>query len=89
VAGSDGQKVFLEFDGIRQAGHFFLNGQSIGKYENDITAVGFDITKFVKYSGQDNILAVKIDNNPNYKEEGAGYLEGISYDEMPLFLNKV
>ena len=69
-AGSDGQKVFLEFDGMRQAGHFFLNGQPIGKYENGITAVGFDITKFVKYSGQDNILAVKVDNNPNYKEEG-------------------
>jgi beta-galactosidase len=69
-AGSDGQKVFLEFDGMRQAGHFFLNGQPIGKYENGITAVGFDITKFVKYSGQDNILAVKVDNSPNYKEEG-------------------
>jgi len=69
-AGTDGQKVFLQFDGMRQAGHFFLNGKPIGKYENGITAVGFDITSFVNYGGKDNILAVKVDNSPNYKEEG-------------------
>ncbi|HZL11982.1 MAG TPA: DUF4982 domain-containing protein [Prolixibacteraceae bacterium] len=67
---ADGQKVFLQFDGMRQAGRFFLNGQPIGKYENGVTAVGFDITRFVKFGGKDNILAVKVDNSPNYKEEG-------------------
>ncbi len=66
---ANGQKVFLQFDGMRQAGHFFLNGKSIGIYENGITAVGLDITKFVKFGGQDNILAVQVDNNPNYKEQ--------------------
>jgi len=69
-AGTDGRKVFLQFDGMRQAGRFFLNGQPIGKYENGVTAVGLDITKFVKFGGQDNILAVKVDNSPGYKEEG-------------------
>jgi len=68
-AGSDGQKVFLQFDGMRQAGRFFLNGQPIGKYENGVTAVGFDITKFVNFGGKENILAVKVDNSPGYKEE--------------------
>jgi beta-galactosidase len=57
---------------MRQAGHFFLNGQPIGKYENGVTAVGLDITKFVKFGGQDNLLAVKVDNSPNYKEEATG-----------------
>jgi beta-galactosidase len=69
-AGTKGQKVFLQFDGMRQAGRFFLNGQPIGKYENGVTAVGFDITRFVKFGGPDNILAVKVDNSPDYKEEG-------------------
>jgi beta-galactosidase len=69
-ANADGQKVFLEFDGMRQAGHFFLNGQFVGKYENGITAVGLDITRFVKFGGQDNLLAVKVDNSPGYREEG-------------------
>ena len=71
-ANADGQKVFLQFDGMRQAGRFFLNGQPIGKYENGITAVGFDITQFVKFKGQDNILAVKVDNSTGYKEEATG-----------------
>ena len=71
-AGADGQKVFIEFDGMRQAGRFFLNGQPIGKYENGVTAVGLDITKFVNSGGQDNVLAVKVDNSPNYKEEATG-----------------
>ncbi len=68
-ANADGQKVFLQFDGMRQAGRFFLNGQFIGKHENGITAVGFDVTPFVKYGGKDNIIAVKVDNSPGYKEE--------------------
>ena len=71
-AGADGQKVFLEFDGMRQAGRFFLNGQPVGKYENGVTAVGLDITKFAKFGGQDNVLAVKVDNSPGYREEATG-----------------
>jgi beta-galactosidase len=71
-AGADGQKVFLEFDGLRQAAHFFLNGQPIGKYENGVTAVGLDITKAAKFGGQDNLLAVQVDNSTNYKEEATG-----------------
>ena len=71
-ASAEGQKVFIQFDGMRQAGRFFLNGQPIGKYENGVTAVGLDITRFAKFGGQDNVLAVKVDNSPNYKEEATG-----------------
>ncbi len=71
-ASADGRKIFLEFDGMRQAGRFFVNGQPIGKYENGVTAVGLDITKAVKFGGQDNLLAVQVDNSPNYKEEATG-----------------
>jgi beta-galactosidase len=70
--GTNGQKVFIQFDGLRQAGRFFMNGQPIGKYENGITPVGLDITKYVRYGNQDNILAVKVDNSPGYKEEATG-----------------
>jgi beta-galactosidase len=73
VPGSrDGQKVFLEFDGLRQAARFFVNGQPVGKYENGVTPVGLDISKFVKHDGTDNVLAVQVDNSPNYKEEATG-----------------
>jgi beta-galactosidase len=71
-AGAEGGKVFLEFDGLRQAGRVYLNGQPVGKYENGVTAVGFDLTRFVRFGGQDNLLAVKVDNSPNYREEATG-----------------
>jgi beta-galactosidase len=71
-ASATGQKVFLEFDGMRQAGHLFLNGKPIGKYENGVTAVAFDITDFANFGGKDNLLAVKVDNSSDYKEEATG-----------------
>ena len=83
---ADGQKVFIQFDGMRQAGWFFINGQPVGKYENGVTAVGLDITKFAKFGGRDNVLAVKVDNNPGYKEEATGTtFEWNSKDFNPNF----
>lgn len=36
AAAKDG-KVFLEFEGLKQAGHFWVNGRFVGKYENGVT----------------------------------------------------
>jgi beta-galactosidase len=71
-ATATGQKVFIQFDGMRQAGRFFVNGQAVGKYENGVTAVGIDVTDFVNFDGKDNVIAVKVDNSPAYTEEGTG-----------------
>jgi beta-galactosidase len=85
-AGAEGRKVFIQFDGMRQAGWFFINGQPVGKYENGVTAVGIDITKFAKFGGQDNVLAVKVDNSPGYREEATGTgFEWNSKDFNPNF----
>ena len=74
IASADsGKKIFLEFEGIRQAGEFYLNGKFIGRHENGVMAFGFDITDLV--NGRENVLAVKIDNAWNYKEKStnSGY----------------
>ena len=63
-----GRKIFLEFEGMRQAGDIFLNGKAIGLYENGITAYGIDITDGVQEDGQENVLAVKVDNRTTYQE---------------------
>jgi beta-galactosidase len=68
-AGSDGKKVFLEFEGIRQGGEFFLNGKTIGRHENGITAFGFDITDGVRQAPAENVLAVRTDNAWDYREQ--------------------
>ncbi|KAL4754972.1 hypothetical protein BDW72DRAFT_212487 [Aspergillus terricola var. indicus] len=47
---SRGDKVFLEFEGIRHAGEFYLNDKWIGRSENGVMAFGFDITDTVTYN---------------------------------------
>jgi beta-galactosidase len=62
-------KVFLEFEGMRQAGDIFLNGKQIGLYENGVTAYGLDLTTVAHFGPQENILAVKLDNRTSYAEK--------------------
>ena len=67
-AGSADKKLFLEFEGVRQAGEFYLNGKFIGRHENGITAFGFDISGLIN-ANKDNVIAVKIDNSWTYREK--------------------
>ena len=68
-ASAKGQKIFLEFEGIRQAGEFYLNGKPIGMSENGVMAFGFDITDAAKLGDEENVLAARIDNDWDYKEK--------------------
>jgi len=74
AADAKDKKVFLEFEGVRQAGEFYLNGKFIGRHENGVTAFGFDISNLIE-ADKDNVLAVRIDNAWNYREKAtnSGY----------------
>jgi len=65
-------KVFLEFEGIRQAGEVYLNGKFIGRHEDGVMAFGFDISDAVKPAPAENVLAVRTDNRWDYKEKATG-----------------
>nr|WP_276902502.1 sugar-binding domain-containing protein [Pedobacter kyonggii] len=67
-------KIFLEFEGIRQAGEFYLNGKFIGRHENGVMAFGFDISSLINQN-KENVIAVRIDNAWNYREKAtnSGY----------------
>ena len=71
-AGAKDGKVFLEFEGLKQAGHFWVNGKLVGRFENGVTACGLDLTDFVNFGDADNVIAVKVDNSNNYQEEATG-----------------
>jgi beta-galactosidase len=66
-AAAAGQKVYLEFEGMRQAGDIYLNGTDVGLYENGVTAYGVDITSALNFTGE-NVLAVKVDDRTTYQE---------------------
>jgi beta-galactosidase len=76
-------KVFIEFEGLKQAGHFWVNGQVAGLYENGVTPCGLDITKLVNFGDKDNVIAVKVDNSADYKEEATG----VEYEWMGRAFN--
>ena len=71
-ANHKGKKVFLEFEGIRQAGEFYLNGRYVGLHENGVMAFGFDITRYINFGPEENVIAVRIDNSWDYKEKSTG-----------------
>jgi beta-galactosidase len=68
-AAARGQKVFVEFEGVRQAGEFYVNGKYIGRHENGAMAFGFDISNEVNFGEADNLIAVRADNNWDYREK--------------------
>ena len=70
-ASAKGQKVFLELEGIRQAGNFYLNGTYVGLHENGAMAFGFDVSDLINFDGE-NVVAARIDNDWNYKEKATG-----------------
>ncbi|MFM2295189.1 MAG: hypothetical protein RLZZ350_1602, partial [Verrucomicrobiota bacterium] len=67
-ADAAGKKVFLEFEGVRQGGEFYVNGKFIGRHENGIMAVGFDVTDLLKPAPEENLVAVRTDNAWDYRE---------------------
>jgi beta-galactosidase len=70
------QKVFLEFEGMRQAGDIFVNGKEVGLYENGITAYGVDLSAaglgVLHFGNEENVIAVKVDNRTTYPERATG-----------------
>jgi beta-galactosidase len=63
------QKVFIEFEGARQAAEVWVNGQRMGLHENGITAFGFDLTNYVTFGSRfPNVIAVRVDNSWKYHE---------------------
>jgi len=68
-----GGKIFIEFEGARQAAEVWLNGKRVGLHENGINAFGFDLTDKLQFGPKKpNVIAVRVDNNWKYKERSSG-----------------
>ena len=60
-------KVYIEFEGVRQGGRVWVNGNYVGQSENGVMAFGVDISAVV-HDGE-NVIAVRTDNDWNYHSE--------------------
>jgi beta-galactosidase len=78
-----GDKIYLEFEGMRQAGTIYLNGTEVGLSENGITAYGVDISSYLNYGATGNVLAVMVDNTTTYEEQATG--SGFEWNRKDLY----
>ncbi len=63
-----GKRVCICFEGVEQAMYVWLNGNFVGYAEDSFTPSEFDLTPYIKETG--NVLAVEV-----YKNSTAAYLE--------------
>jgi beta-galactosidase len=71
------RKIFLEFQGIRNAGTFYVNGTKIGIHEDQISPCGLDITAAAHFGG-DNVIAVQVTNDDLAPDQT--YAPGVAFD---------
>ncbi len=64
----DGRQVFITFDGVDSASHFWLNGHHLGYAQDSRTPIEFDLTPHLKQGN--NVLAVEV-----YQYSDGSYLE--------------
>lgn len=81
--------VMLNLDGINWKADVWLNGHCLGRIEGAFVRGRFDVTQWLKASG--NVLAVRIVNNKNFggvkekNEETTGFNGGILGADNPTF----
>ena len=59
-----GKRIFIEFDGVQKYCKVFINGKYLGDHKGGYGSFDFDLTDHIKI-GQDNVLAVAVNNNLN------------------------
>ncbi|MFC2090462.1 beta-galactosidase GalB [Bacteroidota bacterium] len=55
--------IFIHFDGIYWNSEVYLNGTLLGKRPNGYISFYYDMTPYVHYGDEANVLAVKVDNS--------------------------
>lgn len=57
----NGQKVFIEFEGVQKYCKVWINGKYLGDHKGGYGSFDFDITDMIN-QGKDNVLAVAVNN---------------------------
>lgn len=54
---------FLEFDGIYRNSEVWINGNYLGKRPNGYISFSYEVTPYLVYGEEENVIAVKVDNS--------------------------
>lgn len=57
------KNIFIDFDGVYRNSEVFINGQSLGKRPNGYISFRYDLTPYLKFGKEQNVIAVRVDNS--------------------------
>jgi len=60
---SKGKEVYIDFDGVYQRSDVWINGHHLGFRPNGYISFRYELTPYLNYGSQPNIIAVKVDNS--------------------------
>jgi len=61
--GSEGKRIKIRFDGVYMNSSVYLNGIFLGNRPYGFSTFEYDLTPHLKYDGESNVVAVKVDNS--------------------------
>ena len=62
-ATAKGKLVFIDFDGVYRNSEVWINGHYLGKRPYGYSSFEYDLTPFLNFGTQKNVIAVKVDNS--------------------------
>ncbi|PWK79073.1 beta-galactosidase [Mucilaginibacter oryzae] len=62
-AANKSKLTYIEFDGVYQKSDVWVNGHHLGFRPNGYISFRYELTPYLKYGGQNNTIAVKVDNS--------------------------
>lgn len=62
-ASAQGRQVFVDFDGVYRNSEVWINGQYLGKRPSGYASFRYNLTKYLRFDGQLNVIAVRVDNS--------------------------
>ena len=62
-AGDKSKMLYVNFDGVYQKSDVWINGHHLGFRPNGYISFQYNLTPYLNYGGQKNVIAVKVDNS--------------------------
>ncbi len=62
-AGDEGKLLFIDFDGVYMNSEVWLNGHYLGARPYGYSSFRYELTPYLNYGDQPNIIAVRVDNS--------------------------
>ncbi|MDB4919549.1 MAG: hypothetical protein JWQ54_1532 [Mucilaginibacter sp.] len=60
---SRNKNIFIDFDGVYRNSEVWINGHYLGKRPNGYISFSYDLTPYLKFGGQHNVISVRVDNS--------------------------